>query len=505
MDKSRQLELSKTDYLAYKDCSKLLWFQIHADSIVESGSGSVEELSIESKRRIRIGKEVGQLARSYFGKYTLVHYNDDFQLMCKETEEYIKRKEKIIAEASFLFNGNSCQVDILKRNGNKYDIIEVKSAASVKDEYYDDCAFQYYVLSSAGVSVRNVYLMYVNNQYTKNGEIDIKQLFLLENMTKDILSMQEELEENIIRLRKISTGKKEPRMPLERKCIDCDYSQQCGINLPEHNVFTIRGNGIRNDKKWELFNKDIVSFKQLLDSGYPLNKSQCLQVETEVKKLPPHIDKMEIKKFLKTLSYPLYFLDFETYDTVIPEYDGMYPYMKVPFQFSLHILNKRDGQLQHKEYLAEIDKDPRRLLAERLCEYIPDNVCVLAYHMSFEKGIIKNLAGSFDDLSYHLLKIHENMKDLEVPFRSKYYYSRAMNGSYSIKLVLPALLPPKKYPELDYCKLEGVHNGGEAMNLFPELKYLSRDEIKMYRNQLLAYCCLDTLAMVRIIEKLESI
>lgn len=317
--------------------------------------------------------------------------------------------------------------------------------------------------------------------------------------------MQKALGENIIRLKEISTSKTEPKMPLERKCIDCDYRQQCGINLPEHNVFTIRGNGIRNEKKWELFSKNIVSFEQLLDNDYPLNNSQRLQVETEVKNLPPHIDKIEIKKFLKTLSYPLYFLDFETYDTVIPKYDGMYPYMKVPFQFSLHILNKKNGLLQHKEFLAEVDKNPRRLLAEKLCEYIPDNVCVIAYHMSFEKGIIKNLAESFDDLSCHLLKIHENMKDLEVPFRSKYYYSRVMYGSYSIKLVLPALFPPEKYPELDYCKLEGVHNGGEAMNLFPELKYMSKDEIEMYRKQLLEYCCLDTLAKVRIIEKLKAV
>jgi hypothetical protein len=347
--------------------------------------------------------------------------------------------------------------------------------------------------------------MYINNQYIRNGEIEIKNLFLLENLTKDVKKMQAELIENLEQLRKTAVSKKEPEMSLERKCIHCEYSEQCGIKLPKYNVYTLRGNGIRDDKKWELFEKGIVSYKQLLDSNYPLNKNQRLQAESEVKKLPPFINKAEIKRFLKTLSYPLYFLDFETYDTVIPEYDGMHPYMKVPFQFSLHILNKKNGKLQHREFLADVDTDPRRLLAGKLCEYIPDNACVLAYHMSFEKGIIKKLAGEFKDLSEHLLKINENMKDLEEPFRSKNYYSRAMEGSYSIKMVLPALLPPGDYPELDYRKLKGVKNGLEAMNLFPELKYFPKAKIEEYRKQLLKYCCLDTLAMVRIIEKLGAL
>jgi hypothetical protein len=253
-----------------------------------------------------------------------------------------------------------------------------------------------------------------------------------------------------------------------------------------------------------LYTNGIISFGQILKNGYQLTGSQLLQVETEVKKRPPHIEKTVIRDFLKTLSYPLYFLDFETYDTVVPEYDGTHPYMKIPFQFSLHILKKKKGKLEHTEFFADIGKDSRRPLAEKLCEYIPDNVCVLAYHMSFEKGVIRNLAEAFDDLSNHLIKINENMKDLEIPFRSKHYYCRTMEGSCSIKKVLPALLPPNKYPELDYGKLKGIHNGGEAMDIFPELKKYSDTEINNYRKQLLEYCCLDTFAMVKILEKLEN-
>jgi hypothetical protein len=125
--------------------------------------------------------------------------------------------------------------------------------------------------------------------------------------------------------------------------------------------------------------------------------------------------------------------------------------------------------------------------------------------MSFEKGVITELAEAFKDLRKHLLKINENMRDLIIPFRSKSYYCRTMNGSYSIKAVLPALFPPEEYPELDYDKLENVQNGGDAMNLFPELPFCSSEEIKIYHRQLLEYCCLDTLAMVRILEKLQSV
>ena len=206
---------------------------------------------------------------------------------------------------------------------------------------------------------------------------------------------------------------------------------------------------------------------------------------------------------MKDLYYPLYFLDFETFQQPIPKYDGIRPYMQIPFQYSLHYIENEKGELKHKEFLAEAGIDPRRKLAEKLVNDIPKNACVLAYNMQFEKMVIKNLAELYEDLREDLLIIHNNIKDLMIPFVDRMYYCKEMQGSYSIKYVLPALFPDD--PELDYHNLPLVHNGGEAMSVFATLDQKTKEEQEKIRQGLLVYCKLDTYAMVKIWEKLKKI
>ena len=231
-----------------------------------------------------------------------------------------------------------------------------------------------------------------------------------------------------------------------------------------------------------------------------LSDNNMLQVKMEHTNAPARIEKEKIKEFLGTIRYPLYHLDFETFQQAVPEYDGVIPYNMIPFQYSLHVQRSACAKPEHYEFLAIEGLDPRRALAEQLCKDIPADVCVLAYHSSTEIGIMKKLAVQLPDLSAHLLSICKNTLDLMVPFQKKYYYCKEMQGSYSIKYVLPALCPND--PELDYHALDGIHNGGEAMNAFAELPKHTPEEIDLIRKQLLAYCKLDTLAMVKVLEKL---
>ncbi len=150
--------------------------------------------------------------------------------------------------------------------------------------------------------------------------------------------------------------------------------------------------------------------------------------------------------------------------------------MQIPFQYSLHYIEKEGGELKHKEFLAEAGIDPRRKLAERLVEDIPKDVCVTAYNMGFEKGVIKKLAETYPDLSEHLLNIRENIKDLMIPFKDRYYYCKEMQGSFSIKYVLPALFPND--PDLDYHNLPVVHNGEEASFAYSDLVNHTKEEQK---------------------------
>jgi hypothetical protein len=449
--------------------------------------------------RLNVGIKVGDVARNYFGYYSLISHNDDLNEMLKETKKLIENKTKIIAEATFVHDNNFCKVDILRKTGKFYDIIEVKSATSIKEEYYDDCAFQYYVVTSSGLPIKRIYVMYLNNNYIRQGPLDLKKLFCIDDCTDQVISMQNDLKNTIRLLKKTALAKVEPNIKIGPHC-GCIFNDYCWRNIPEPNVFGIAN--MRSNKKWNLFNEGIISFKQVLKNDC-LNDNQRLQVETEIKKLPPRINIKSIKNFLKTLTLPLYFLDFETYQQAIPEFDGISPYKQIPFQYSLHILSRLNGRLEHKEFLAKEGTDPRRPLAENLCHDIPKNVCVLAYNMGFEKSVIKELAGIFSDLSKHLLNIYKNIHDLMIPFQSKDYYCREMEGSYSIKSVLPALFPNS--PDLDYNSLPGIHNGGEAMAAFAELAYYPLENIASIRDSLLKYCCLDTLAMVKIYEKLCSL
>ena len=249
------------------------------------------------------------------------------------------------------------------------------------------------------------------------------------------------------------------------------------------------------------YNQLLKDYEDLLNEDIDDKYKQ--QIEFELYDKDDYINKDKISKFLDTLSYPLYFLDFETYQESIPEYDGISPYMQIPFQYSLHYIEEDGGELYHKEFLAEAGIDPRRSLAERLVKDIPKGVCVMAYNMMFEKMIIKNLAEFFPDLSDHLMNIYDNMCDLMIPFKDRDYYSKEMSGSYSIKYVLPALFPDD--PSLDYHNLEGVHNGSEAMETYANLGNYNKEEQEVIRNNLLRYCELDTYAMVKIYEKLKSI
>lgn len=206
-----------------------------------------------------------------------------------------------------------------------------------------------------------------------------------------------------------------------------------------------------------------------------------------------------IREFLNTLSYPLYFLDFETFMPAVPLFDGTSPYEQIPFQYSLHILEKEGEEVKHHEFLAEAGIDPREDLARKLVADIPADVCVLAYNMVFEKGVIKRLAAQFPAFAGRLMNIHDSILDLMAPFRRKDYYTREMNGSYSIKFVLPALVPG--------CGYDGmvIGNGGEAMSAYAAL-HLVKDEAEVarIRKALLEYCKLDTFAMVALLGKLKE-
>jgi predicted RecB family nuclease len=485
--------LSKSKYCKAVQCNKILWLDKYKpEEAIEKARDSVLEN----------GTKVGELARQYFGEYININFDENLANMIENTKANLQNKPNIITEASFNFNNNFCSVDILKNDIDGFEIYEVKSSTEVKAIYLDDVSYQVYVLQNLGYKIKKASIMYINNRYIKNGELNLKKLFNIDDVTDIAFSKQEEIKEKIEEVNDYIKTTDEPEEKISMKCFkpyECSYWEYCTKKLPEKNVFTIKG-GMHTDKKFELYNEGIITYEDILTTN--INEKYKQQAEIDLSN-EIVIKKDEIREFMKTLSYPIYFLDFETYQAAVPEYDGTWPYEQIPFQYSLHYVEKEGGELKHKEFLAEAGIDPRRILAERLVQDIPMNVCVTAYNMGFEKGRIKEMAGLFGDLREHLMNIHDNIKDLMIPFHDRWYYTKDMKGSYSIKYVLPALFPND--PELDYHNLPVVHNGGEASQAFTDLINHTKEEQEEIRNGLLLYCGLDTLAMVKVWEKLKEV
>lgn len=489
-----KIRLSKSKYCKSKQCNKILWLDKNKPEVATMTT---------RKSVLENGTKVGELARNYFGKNVNIEFDTDLSRMIVATKKELKNAPNIITEASFDFENNFCSVDILKNDLDGVEIFEVKSSTGINEIYLDDISYQYYVLTNQGLKVKKANIVYLNSNYVRMGELELNKLFNIEDVTDIAISKQDEIKNKIEEINEyMSANKEEPKKLLDMYCFnpyECAYWNYCSRNLPKNNVFDIRI--MHKNKKFELYKKGKISFEDVLNED--INPKYLEQIDFEVNNKNHKINKENIKEFLKTLTYPLYFLDFETFQQAVPEYDGVSPYMQIPFQYSLHYIENENGNLKHKEFLAEAGIDPRRKLAEKLVEDIPSNVCVLAYNMSFEKTVIKKLAESYKDLSNKLMQIHDNIKDLMMPFYNRDYYVKEMQGSYSIKYVLPALYPND--PELDYHNLPVVHNGGEASDTFLSLKEKLKEEQEWLRNGLLDYCKLDTYAMVKIWEKLGEI
>jgi hypothetical protein len=488
------MNLSKSRYTTGVTCSKKLWLSCYKkEEACDTGNDAVLEN----------GNKVGDLARSLFGEYKLINFDTNFQNMIDETNKLLENKPNIICEASFSYENNFCSVDILKNDIDGVELYEVKSSTKVEDIYIEDITYQTWVLKKCGLNVKKSYLVHINNKYVKNGELDINELFHIEDLT-DILKL-DEVESKVSELKEIINKKEEPNIDLSSHChspYDCPFFKYCTKNLPSPNVFDL-GWGLSFDKKIDMYKRGSITFKDVLDKE-KVNDKVLEQIKYTLNNLEPKINKESIKSFMSTLKYPLYFLDFESYQDSIPTIDGTKPYQQLCFQYSLHYLLEEDGELYHKEFLSDdYNGNPMYGLCKELCVDIPLDSCVLVYNQTFEKSRLNEMANMFPEFSEHLLNIKDNIIDLAVPFSKQDYYIKEMGGKYSIKYVLPALYPND--PTLDYHNLDQVHKGDEASNAYLSLKNLSKEEQDILRNNMLKYCCLDTYAMVKLYEVLKQI
>ncbi len=371
----------------------------------------------------------------------------------------------------------------------RIDIYEVKASARVDQTYKYDLAFQYLVLSEK-YEIRNAYLLIVNKNYRRGIDLEPKKFVRRVSMTKAVKELLPEIKIKVAEA--LKTLKLQTPEGL-RRCThpkDCPCKDLCYPNLPDYSVFDIAR--LNRDKTEELVDMGILDIVDV-PADFSLSEKQWRQVEV-ARTGKPKIDKIEIRRMLNDMQYPLYFLDYEAYNPVTPLFSGYKPYGFMVFQYSLHKLESPDADLEHTEFLATKNQDPAAGLLQAMQDEIDDKGSVIVWSASFEANRNLEMALLYPEFKEFLEGLNLRIFDLMDVFQQDLYIHPGFKGSNSIKKVLPVLVP-----HLDYSELE-IADGTSAMLGWNDLIFgaLGKKERHMLTKQMLDYCEMDTLAMVEI-------
>jgi hypothetical protein len=478
--------LSKSKYLKGLQCPKLLWTECH-------NKEKIPEPDILAKQKFEQGTLVGELATKLFPEGIQVEFKD-FKENLNQTKELLKEKKPLF-EPGFLQDQCFSRADILVPVDDQWDIIEVKSGTKVKEINIQDVAFQKYCYEACNLKIRKCFLLHINNEYIRKGEIEIDKLFKKQDITEEVENIKD-IQSKVDSMFEIINSKEYPKTTIGKHCkepYDCPLTE-CKDFLPENHIFQLYRGGKRS---FELFDNGIHAIKDI-PKDFKLNPKQEIQREC-AKTGKPCIHKDGIKSFLNMLDYPLYYLDFETFSTAVPMFDDLKPYQQVPFQFSLHVVKDENSEPEHYAYLYDGEKDPRKEFISELKKVLGEKGSVVVYNESFEKSRLLELAKIFPEYEQWVKDVNARVVDLLIPFRNFHYYDTRQNGSASIKYVLP-VMTDKSY--------NGMEIAGGAVASVEYLNAHYGDNVKekeKVRENLLKYCELDTLAEVMIVEKLKGI
>jgi hypothetical protein len=484
--------VSKSKFLWGSQCRKLLW-------IAYNDKDQIPEADAAQQAIFDQGHEVGALAKAlYSGGIEVSAGVTDFAQVLQNSLEAAKARKPLF-EAGFVYNGGFARVDILNPVGrNEWDIIEVKSSTEVKDVNLIDLAFQVFVYTGAGLKIRRCCLMHVNRDYVRRGAVDPKTFFKVVDVTKDVAGLSREIEPQLEDMFATIRRKQEPEIKIGPHCSDpyaCPLRDKCWAFLPPDNVFNLYYGG---RKCWRLLQDGVVNLKDIPES-IDLTDRQAIQRKVAFTG-QPHVDRKALASFLKRLRYPVSYLDFETFSTAIPLFDGLSPWQQVPFQFSLHRQAAPGAKPEHHSFLADGSSDPRPEFLNRLRDSIGDKGTVVVYNEKFEKGVLDKLAESFLEHAGWIENVKRRVVDLLEPFQSFDYYHPEQHGSASIKAVLP-VLTGRSYADLE------IQEGGQASLEFLRVHFgdATEDERRKVRGQLERYCGQDTEGMVWIVDGLRRL
>lgn len=482
--------LSKSRFIAGLQCPLRLWFQCYNRELATEVSPSQQAI-------FDMGHEVGRLATHLYPGGVLIEEDHLHHREAVESTRAALENPNIRAlyEAAFIHDSVRIRVDILERlRSGKWNMIEVKSSTSVKEVHLPDVAVQYYVLQGLGLDVVRAGILHLNNQYVYDGyELDLEQLFSFSDLTEEAFTHQEEIPPMLLEFKQMLAAKSPPEISPCRHCMTpyrCEFWEHCTQEKPEFWVMNL--SGISKKKLNDLAAIGVEDISEIPDSftltGLQARIKACVANKEEY--LSP-----ELEDELRDVKYPIHFMDFETISPAIPCYSGTRPYQTIPFQWSDHVLYE-DGSLEHWEYLHDEDSDPREEFTRKLLEILGDRGTVFIY-TTYEVGVMKSLAEVLPHYAEELLATLGRIKDLYAAVRRHFYHPH-FHGSFSLKKVLPVLVPSMGYETL------AIQEGNQASIEYHHMIDPStpQDERNRIRMDLLTYCAHDTLAMVKIREEL---
>ncbi|MEX1995494.1 MAG: DUF2779 domain-containing protein [Candidatus Saccharimonadales bacterium] len=493
---NKAVYLSKSDFLKYQICPSYLWLFKYNREVVP------EDAEEAAQYRLEQGNEVETWARKLFPDGIMVDAR--FHQARQKTEELVKNGTKIIFQATvFTDRGLLAKADIIEFDDKtkNWTLYEVKSTNSVKPEHVDDVAFQKAAFEDAGYKIGKTFLVHMNKDYIRGEKLEPQQLFVNEDISEKVEKILSDIRAQAYDALESLARKEPPKgcsCRLKPRSKHCPTFAYLNPDIPEYSVFNIARLG---GKKLEvLIDSEIYDVAQV-PNDIKLSAIQQNQVGV-TKTNEPLIDKASIADMMSQLQYPLHFLDYEAIAAALPLYKGYKPYQQIPFQYSLHTLPKPDGKLGHYEFLDQVGKSsPVPELLKNLRAHMQGEGSVIVWHKSFEAGRNTEMANTNPEYTNFLLGINERLFDLKDIFAKQHYVHPGFRGSNSIKAVLPVLIPEFSYKELS------IQGGDVAAIRWYDAITGTVDalEAKKTFEALLEYCRLDTLAMVKIHDKLQEL
>jgi predicted RecB family nuclease len=447
------------------------------------------------------GTRFGILAQSAWPNGVLIHspaFKHDAAVAW--TKDLIDGDEvDVIFEAGFTALGTRVRADVMIRNSetSTWDLLEVKSSSSAKDVHDIDMAIQRAVLEASGVVVGTTGVMLVDSGYVRSdGGVTPDGLFKIVDRTEEVLALLPSVISLNSHLHEVISSETMPDIKIGPHCekpYDCQYFDYCSKDRPVDWIQNLPGFGLK--KVSELESRGVIGISDI-GSTEQLNELQNRAVESTVSKTPWVSDRLP--EVLSGIEYPMRFIDFETAGPTVPLYTATSPREVIPFQWSCHTLDS-DRNLDHSEYLAGGDSDPRREFVESLLRAVGSEGPVLVYSV-YEKTTLRRLASLFPDLSLQIDDLIARFVDLMTLVKENYYHP-GFKGSFSIKRVLPVMVPGYDYSDL------AIGEGETASSTFVDIVEgrIDEDQLDNVQFDLLEYCKRDTEAMVRIWQRLESI